>query len=90
MAAGQDPLGSHSTLVWWHSSQGFPLPAPGRLWEDAPAFLKFPRLTDLKLTWLFIERDVDLEYHSGDNVIKEQPSDPMSELQLFLPTATNC
>lgn len=42
VAACQDPLGSHVTRAWWHGGPSFPSQELGRLWEEAPAFLKFP------------------------------------------------
>lgn len=65
VATGQDPLGSCLTSAQWHSSQGFPLLEPGRLWEEA-SILKIPVLTGLKLTRLFPELDAELWYHSGE------------------------
>lgn len=43
---------------------GLPFAGTGQIMGRGTGILKIPVLTDLKLTRLFIELDMDLDYHS--------------------------
>lgn len=51
-------LGSVAQLL------GLPFAGTGQIMGRGTSILKIPVLTDLKLTRLFIELDMDLDYHS--------------------------